>query len=70
MTVRSPVPPAGANWTEWHAARDAELIKMATGNARAQAFLEAYNLAHQVEEDWLGPGELEEFRSRLKHLSR
>lgn len=25
MTIRSPVPPVGANHTEWHAARDAEV---------------------------------------------
>ena len=29
MTIRSIVPPVGANWTEWHRARDAEITHAA-----------------------------------------
>lgn len=27
MSIRSIVPPVGANWTEWHRDRDAELVR-------------------------------------------
>lgn len=44
MTVRSPTPPPGANWTEWFEARDAE----AAAEERRQLLNAVGNLADEA----------------------